>query len=316
MHFSSAFSSPGVASVAAPGFATLLMRALARFAATLSSLRAVGLALAAVPAFAAPPATPATDASNFIALEYSDGSPASVGLEAVNRRLREVGVRVSQVPIPAAAKPILRASRTRAITRDESTALLTHFHLGRRELVAEIIAAGRQPEMHRGGFLQTSEVGVPPYPKVYDMRAMDAATRTFVQRKFGLLHVNSSEAGVGIDEVMTIVSGGPYTWFFVFAHDVVGKLRFGVVTENDAAWRISYPGLVPHGGFFDAPDGLVVAYAHGPESFVMRYEDPSVDGAGTLNDNPWIDFGASGPTLLARPRRTHAMAVANVTGQE
>jgi hypothetical protein len=34
----------------------------------------------------------------------------------------------------------------------------------------------------------------------------------------------------------------------------------------------------------------------------MRYEDPSVDGAETLNDNPWVDFGANGPRLLEQPR--------------
>jgi hypothetical protein len=74
------------------------------------------------------------------------------------------------------------------------------------------------------------------------------------------------------------------------------------VGERGLAWRISYPGLVPHGGFFDAPDGLVVVYAHGPSSFVMRYEDASVDGAATLNGNPWIDFDGARPVLLTTPR--------------
>jgi hypothetical protein len=252
-------------------------------------------------AFAAAPA-PAPDADGHIALHYSDGTPPSVGLDAVNARLRTIGVRVTEVPIPAAAQPILRASHTRAITSDETAALLGHFQLGRKELLQEILQAGRAPEMPRGGHLQTSEIGVAPYPKVYDMRALDAPTTDFIQRKFGRLHVNSSEAGVGIDEVMTIVSGGPYTWFFVLPQDVVGKLRLGRVGGRGMAWRISYPGLVPHGGFFDAADGLVVAYAHGPASFVMRYEDPSVDGAATLNDNPWIDFMAHRPVLLASPR--------------
>lgn len=268
---------------------------------TLSSLLA-GLVLLltglAVPVAAAP----AADADGYIALHYSDGTPPSVGLNAVNARLRSIGVRVTEVQIPATAQPILRASRTRALNAGESTALLGHFQLGRKELLQEILQAGRAPAMPRGGHLQTSEIGVAPYPKVYDMRALDAPTTDFIQRKFGRLHVNSSEAGVGIDEVMTIVSGGPYTWFFVFPQDVVGKLRLGRVGERGLAWRISYPGLVPHGGFFDAADGLVVAYAHGPASFVMRYEDPSVDGAATLNDNPWIDFTATRPVLLASPR--------------
>lgn len=259
-------------------------------------------------------AEPSADRPGEIVLYYSDGSAPSVGLADVNRRLREIGVHVSQVPVPAAARPILLASRTRAVTAEESAALLRHFHLGRRELLAEIARAGRTPEMARGGFLQTAEAGVPPYPKVYDMRAMDERATRFVQRKFGLLHVNSSAAGVGIDEVMTIVSGGPYTWFFVFRGDVVGKLRFGVVPDGGPAWRISYPGLVPHGGFFDAPDGLVVAFAHGPESFVMRYEDPSVEGAATLNRNPWIDFSAPAPRLLDRPQSGQAAGLQGGSG--
>lgn len=246
---------------------------------------------------------PATDGEGSIALHFSDGAATAVGLEAVNARLRDIGVRVSEVAIPEAVQPILEASRTRAVTPAESETLLRHFHLGRRELVDEIVRAGREPEMHRGGYLTTSEPGVPPYPKVYDMRALDKETTAYLQQKFGKLHVNSSEAGVGIDEVMTIVSGGPYTWFFTFDGGVVGKLRFGSVSGRGKAWRISYPGLVPHGGFFDAEHGLVVAFAHGPEHFVMRYEDPSVEGAETLGGNPWIDFSTRPPRLLDRPQR-------------
>lgn len=245
---------------------------------------------------------PVTDGEGFVSLYFSDGTPTAVGLEEVNTRLRDIGVRVTEVAIPEAVQPILKASRTRAVTPAESDTLLRHFHLGRRELVDEIVLAGREPEMHRGGYLATSESGVPPYPKVYDMKALDEKTTAFLQEKFGKLHVNSSEAGVGIDEVMTIVSGGPYTWFFVFDGGVVGKLRFGSVSGRGKAWRISYPGLVPHGGFFDADHGLVVAFAHGPKHFVMRYEDPSVDGAETLGGNPWIDFSARPPRLLERPQ--------------
>lgn len=266
--------------------------------------RLAGLALLSTSLATVSVAAPAVDADGYIALHLSDGTPPLVGLEAVNARLRSIGVRVSEVPVPAAARPMLAASRSRALHPEEGSAVLTHFALGRKELLDEIQRAGRPPAMPRGGHLQTSEPGVAPYPKVYDMKALDRATTAFIQRKFGRLHVNSSDAGVGIDEVMTIVSGGPYTWFFVFPQDVVGKLRFGRVGERGVAWRISYPGLVPHGGFFDAPDGLVVAHAHGPDSFVMRYEDPSVDGAATLDDNPWIDFAGEQPRLLSVPRAT------------
>ena len=115
-----------------------------------------------------------TDAQ--IALYYSNDSAPSFGIDAVNKSLMSVGVRVSKVEIPAEAVPILEASRVRAVTAAEASQLISHFDLGRRELLNEITNAGRAPEMHRGGYLQTSEEGLAPYPKVYDMMALDHET--------------------------------------------------------------------------------------------------------------------------------------------
>ncbi len=233
-----------------------------------------------------------------IKLSYSDGKPATTGLESINKVLRSVGVRVSTLPLPEAASPILKASQTRAITPEETAKLLSIFSLHRGELLDEIGKAGRKPEAHRGGYLTTSEIDVPPYPKVYDMKALSPEVRAFLQVKFGKLHVNSAENGMGIDEVMTIVSGGPWTWFFLLPDDVIGKLTLGYVGLNGPGWRISYPGLGPHGGFLDSEYGLVVAYAHGPKNFVMRYEEPSVEGAKLLGTNSWIDFSGEIPKLI------------------
>jgi hypothetical protein len=113
--------------------------------------------------------------------------------------------------------------------------------------------------VHRGGFLSTSEVGVAPYPKVYDMKAMTPEVMSFLQDKFGKLHVNSSEGGVGIDEVMTIISGGPGTWFFLLPDNVIGKLTLDHGGIGGQAWRMSYLGLVTHGGYLVYEYGLVVA---------------------------------------------------------
>ena len=141
-----------------------------------------------------------------------------------------------------------------------------------------------------------------PYPKVYDMKALSPEVMVFLQDKFGKLHVNSADNGIGIDEVMTIVSGGPWTWFFVLPNNVVGKLTLGHVGLNDLGWRISYTGLVPHGGYLDAEYGLVVAFAHGPEKFVMRYEESTVKDAKWMGDNPWIDFSGETPKLLDKSK--------------
>lgn len=237
-----------------------------------------------------------------LTLSFSDGRSDVEGLSAVNQYLLKVGVRVSTVPLPEKAKPILKASTQRAISKTESERLISLFSLHRGQLLDQIKMAGRKPEAHRGGFLSTSEVGVAPYPKVYDMNAMTTDIKHYLQKKFGKLHVNSSDAGVGIDEVMTIVSGGSWTWFFVLPNNVVAKLTLGYVGLDSQAWRISYPGLVPHGGYLDSDYGLVVAYAHGPKNFVMRYEEPSVEGTETLNDNPWIDFSGDKPKLLNKAK--------------
>ncbi|WP_250655129.1 hypothetical protein [Alkalimarinus coralli] len=257
------------------------------------ALYAVLLALSATHSHA----SPEEDAGK-LTLSYSDGRAVTTGVTEVNKVLRSVGVRVSTVPLPEVATPILEASKVRAITPDESAQLISMFSLHRGQLLEQISLAGRKPEAHRGGFLSTSEVGVAPYPKVYDMQAMTPEVKAFLQDKFGKLHVNSADNGVGIDEVMTIVSGGSWTWFFLLEDNVIGKLTLGHVDVGGQAWRISYPGLVPHGGYLDADYGLVVAYAHGPEHFVMRYEEPSVNGAELLGTNSWIDFTGKTPKLL------------------
>ncbi|MFC9510184.1 hypothetical protein [Streptomyces sp. NPDC057002] len=130
------------------------------------------------------------------------------------------------------------------------------------------------------------------------MKTMDTAARHYVQQRFGKLHVNRSDDGVGIDEVMTVVSGGPWIWFYRLPDGTVAKLSVGAVEIGDLAWRISYPGIRPHAAFLDAEHGLTVAYAHGPEKFVIRYEDSTAEGAEVLGTNPWIDFTGDAPRLL------------------
>ena len=99
-----------------------------------------------------------------LTLSFSDGRPDVNGIEADNQHLLKVGVRVSTLPLPKKAKPILKASTKRAVTKEESEKLLSLFSLHRGQLLDEIKKAGRKPEAHRGGYLSTSEIGVAPYP--------------------------------------------------------------------------------------------------------------------------------------------------------
>ncbi len=234
-----------------------------------------------------------------IKLSFSDGREDAVGLVDINAVLHSVGVRISTVALPEKAKPILETSKTRALSEEEANHLIAAFHLDRAALLDQIEKAGRKPVAEHGGSLTTGEDNMAPYPKVYDMKALSPELTVFLQEKFGKLHVNSTDRGMGIDEVMTIVSGGPWTWFFVLPDNVVGKLTLGHVKTEGLGWRLSYPGLGPHGGFLDSEYGLVVAFAHGPEKFVMRYQDPGVKLDKWMGENPWIDFSnKAAPKLL------------------
>ncbi|RBW54379.1 hypothetical protein DS884_17940 [Tenacibaculum sp. E3R01] len=236
-----------------------------------------------------------------IKLSFSDGRADAIGLVDINAVLSSVGVRVSTVELPEIAKPILEISKTRALDKKETSDLIAAFHLDRKGLLNQIEKAGRKPVAENGGSLVTKEDDRPPYPQVYDMKALSPEVTVFLQDKFGKLHVNSTDEGTGIDEVMTIVSGGPWTWFFVLPNNIVGKLTLGHVKIDGLGWRISYPGISPHGGFLDSEYGLVVAFAHGPERFVMRYEEPTVKLDKWMGKNPWIDFSnKEAPKLLEK----------------
>lgn len=252
------------------------------------------LRILCVPFFLAAPglaaqSTPDTGAS----LEFSDGRPSLSGLDAINAVLGTIGVRLRRVDLPVAARPILEASARAPLTQAQKAELLALFSLSRQDMLDETRAAGRAPSVPGGGSMITGEIGVPPYPKVYDLKAMGPQDRLGARNKFARLHVNATDDGVGVDEVMTLVAGGPWTWYFLLKDNVVVKLKMSRVDPAGQGWRLSYPGLVPHGGHFHAEDGLCIAYITGPASWTMRYTAPALPGAVMLGGNPWIDFNSN-----------------------
>ena len=50
----------------------------------------------------------------------------------------------------------------------------------------------------------------------------------------------------------------------------------------------------------DLLQGLIVAFAHGSERFVIRFEEPSVAHADLSNTNAWADFSGEVPKLRDR----------------
>ncbi|MBN3215478.1 hypothetical protein [Pectobacterium polaris] len=235
-------------------------------------------------------------ANDIVSLKFSDGRADIKGVENVNAVLNPIGINVTTIDIPEAAKPTLKASERRALTKDEHDLLIKQFYLDQEQLLEQAKLAGRTPAVKGGGVL-TEETGFGPYPKVYDMKALDEKTHKSVLEKYGRMHVNSADDGTDVDEVMTVVNGGPFRWGFTLKDGSIARFQVEKVSLNDKAVRVSYHGLGMHAGIMDAKQGLIVAFGHGPKEFTMRYK-ANVPHAQLLGTNPWIDFSGEMPVVL------------------
>lgn len=251
-----------------------------------SQLAGACVALASIPA----------QAADVVRMKFSDGRSDVVGIENINAVLSSIGVRASQADIPQEAKSVLGALQGRTFTDAEKAQLLKGFGLNRAQLLEQVRLAGRQPAAPRGGYLTIEAVDAGTYPNVSDLKTLVPAVRAQVLQRFGRLHVNTWEDGMGIDETMTVIAGGPFTWFFALPDGVVTRVTADAVGLNDKAFRISYPGLSIHGGFMPE-NGIAVGTAHGPKKFVIRHEEPSVPNSHLLGTNPWIDYTGAMPRL-------------------
>lgn len=223
-------------------------------------------------------------------LKFSDERPSVTELSQINESLMTVGVRLEQIEVPTEAKPLLEASMSAPLSAEDLGRVLELFSLSRAEVLEQVSLAGRTPVLDDGGSMASGEVGVAPYPKVYDLKSMGPDDRLDARNKFGRLHVNSTDDMTGVDEVMTLPSGGPWTWYFQLTDGVVVELQMAKVVPGEKAWRLSYPGLTPHGAYFHAEQGLCIAYITGPAVWTMRYEAPAIANVAMLGENPFIDF--------------------------
>lgn len=163
-----------------------------------------------------------------IRLQFSDGRPDVLGFEKANAVLKEIGVHGSLVEIPKGIKPVLNRSSKRALTAEETQKVMKAFSMDREALLEQIKLAGRTPVVPNGGSLGLVEVGNTPYPKVYDLMSWSPEGQADGLRKYGTFHVNSNDDGTGIDEVMTVVAGGSFTWFFVLPDNTMIQLTVNV----------------------------------------------------------------------------------------
>ncbi|MGL4634779.1 MAG: hypothetical protein ACRCWF_02255 [Beijerinckiaceae bacterium] len=234
---------------------------------------------------------PAALANEGARLKFSDGRSDLTKLSEINAALMTVGVRLIRVEVPKESIPLLESAIKAPLTAEQKAGVLAAFSLSREAMNEQTRGAGREPVIAGGGSMTSGEAGVAPYPKVYDLKAMGPQDRLNARNKFARLHVNATDSMLGVDEVMTLPVGGPWSWYFQLKNQVVVELQMDRVSPGGLGWRLSYPGLTPHGAYFHSQDGLCIAYITGPEKWTMRYEAPTLTtGADMLGKNPLINF--------------------------
>jgi hypothetical protein len=221
-------------------------------------------------------------------LKFENGRAISE-LSKINEVLRTVGVHLERIEVPQESIPLLEASLSAPLSAQDRQKILDLFSLSRDAVINQAKKAGRKPVIAGGGSMTSGEIGVAPYPKVYDLKAMSPDDRLSARNKFGRLHINSTDDQVGVDEVMTLPVGGAWTWYFLVGDEAV-ELHMSRVNPGDRAWRLTYPGLAPHGAYFYSTDGLCIAYITGPESWTMRYEAPGLANSDLIGKNPFLNF--------------------------
>jgi hypothetical protein len=206
-------------------------------------------------------------ASEGIRLEFADGRPSITGLADINGRLRETGTGAWPLSLGGAPADIRRLLVQPTLTEAESERVRTHFLLPRERLLQVIEAAGRRPNVPGGGSLSTfvANEGY-SYPQLWIVqRGLDYS-------RFDRFHVNVSDDGVGVDEVMQILSGRGVVVRLRPPEGAPLMFRLDCPSES-AGWLVTYDGGKPHiGSLGSATTGTkMVVQAIGPPRWSLRY---------------------------------------------
>lgn len=176
--------------------------------------------------------------SHSIRMEYSDGRTPPDTVDAINDAIGDVGGYVEQLAVDGPSEIELLLAQT-TLSPDELEQLRDHFLMSRERLLEVIALAGREPQVEGGGAMSTHVVSHDyDYPQLYVAAADIDYTR------FDRFHVNTSDAGASVDEVIQILSGTGITTHLRKPDGVVMTLHFDC--SADRGWLLTYDGAAPH----------------------------------------------------------------------
>lgn len=202
-------------------------------------------------------------------LLHSSEAVAVTDLSDINVALAPYGSRIWPLDLGESPDDIGQLLRRVTLDTADSTRVRDHFLLSRERLLRLVGEAGRTPQVPGGGELRTLDVTHDvPYPELY------IVVPGIDYSRFDRFHVNVSPEGVGVDEVMQVLSGGGVR---VLQH----LPEHGLVTleidcpDEKSGWVVTYDGAYPHiGSLSGALDGTkVLMQVIGPPRWEMKYEE-------------------------------------------
>jgi len=203
-----------------------------------------------------------------IRLEFAGGRPPVTDLTHINETLHPVGFRAWPLDMSGVPDKIRQLLAQPALDDAQATPVKQHFLLPRERLLEIIRDAGRTPQVSGGGELSTFDTGNSvTYPQLFVIGPGTDYTR------FDRFHVNATDDGSGLDEVMQVLSGGGIR---VLQHLPDGEqFTVSIDTADEHGWIVTYDGGRPHIGSFSyaQPGTKILMQAIGPPRWHVTYVD-------------------------------------------
>ena len=204
-----------------------------------------------------------------IRLEIEGTGRSWTALPEIQSVLHGVGIGVWPLPLAGLPDDIVSLLDRATLTDAETLRLRDHFLLPRERLLEIIAASGRAPNVPGGGALETNVANQNyGYPQLWVVQDDVDYTR------FDRLHVNASDDGVGVDEILQMIAGDGVVVRSEQPDGAVYRLELDCGGASDC-WLFCYDAGRSHVGSLSGatPGTKLVVQAIGPREWSLRYTE-------------------------------------------
>jgi len=202
-------------------------------------------------------------------LEIEGAGVSWTAVEDIQEQLRRIGVGVWPLQLEQAPDDIRGMLGRADLTNDETIRVRDYFLLSRERLLELVSESGRTPNVAGGGALETTVANQGyGYPQLWVVQGDVDYTR------FDRFHVNVADDGIGVDEVLQMISGEGVIVRSRQSDGSIFNLRLDCLSD-DACWMFSYDAGRDHIGSLSSatPGTKLVVQAFGPGNWSLRYTE-------------------------------------------